>query len=732
MKRVLALALALMLLASCALAEEPTAGAQSDQVLEIQQQLAAMGYLNSAADGIYGADTATAVAAFQQANGLMATGELNAATLAALASGGQSGVASVQQQLIDLGYLEGEADGIFGAQTASALSRFQRDQGLTASGSVDNATLAALMGEAEEAVEAASHADPSGVAQYQQRLIDLGFLSGNADGIFGEQTAAAVAAFQQANGLSATGQLDDATKSALFSDAARGDDVRAFQQRLIDLGYLSGTADGIFGPQSEAATRAFQQLSGLPVTGTADDATRAALFADGAASVRPALKQNDKGDAVQELQQRLIVLGFLSDGADGIYGEKTAAAVAAFQNHLIAQGLADALGIAATGEATPLTQAQLFSDSYSSYLSDVTPGAECAEAARVERRLRSLGYLDAEPDASFDSYASAALAAFQSGTGLTATGAADRATVDALFSADAAQAAHFAPHDVAMGDTCGSVGDAQRALISLGLLAGLDDGSYGSDLSAALERLHSCLTARGSDSAALFADSEALSAEALQALLDGDLLPYAADIEKGADASETARLQRRLYSLFYLTAGGVDGDFGGNTRAAVEAFQTNNGLPVTGVGDEATQRALFADDAIGSWTQYKLVIRTDEQRVYVYQLNDEKRYEQIDTFICSTGLGDLTPAGIYSSTTAPLDRWHYFYKFDCWAQYAWRITGPYYFHSVLYSERDESTLRVSSVYNLGHKASHGCVRLSVEDAKWIYENCAAGTIVVIY
>ena len=53
------------------------------------------------------------------------------------------------------------------------------------------------------------------------------------------------------------------------------------------------------------------------------------------------------------------------------------------------------------------------------------------------------------------------------------------------------------------------------------------------------------------------------------------------------------------------------------------------------------------------------------------------------------------------------------------------------FHSVLYSTRSESSLKYSSVYNLGRKASHGCIRLSVEDAQWIFENCASRTIVVI-
>ena len=81
--------------------------------------------------------------------------------------------------------------------------------------------------------------------------------------------------------------------------------------------------------------------------------------------------------------------------------------------------------------------------------------------------------------------------------------------------------------------------------------------------------------------------------------------------------------------------------------------------------------------------------------------------------------------------TTPINRWHWFEKFKCWAQYSYRITGNILFHSVLYDEADPDTLRVNSVYALGSKASHGCVRLQVEDARWIFENCRKGTIVRI-
>ena len=102
------------------------------------------------------------------------------------------------------------------------------------------------------------------------------------------------------------------------------------------------------------------------------------------------------------------------------------------------------------------------------------------------------------------------------------------------------------------------------------------------------------------------------------------------------------------------------------------------------------------------------------------------------TFVCSTGLNATpTPKGTFTNTGRGA-RWHYFKKFKCWAQYAWYIDGDIMFHSVIYNKDDTSTLVKSTVNALGRKASHGCVRLSVEDAKWIWDNCTSGTTVIIY
>ena len=511
-------------------------------------------------------------------------------------------------------------------------------------------------------------------------------------------------------------------------EGARGEEVERFQQRLADLGYLDGSVDGIFGKQTTEAVSAFQDLNGLTVTGLVDADTREAVFGAQARSLRISYARGDEGDGVRLLQERLVFLGFLTDDADGQYGKNTQSAVEDYQEHLVAQGLT---WVRVTGTATSVTQEYLFNESRSTYLYDLHLTDEDAEVRRLERRLHALGYLDGESDSVFDSYTESVVRAFQQAAGLDATGVADRATIDAAFSTDAPVAERFVAHDIYSGDEGEAVTAVQRAMAQYGMLAAEPDGVYGSDTEEALERFYDHLFENGSPYAENFAMYDGVSASAQDLLATEDFFFYHGDIEHGDTGEDVERLQRRLYTLYYISKGVMDGKVGDKTEAAIREFQKNNRLEETGVADEETQRALFSANAVAKNTKYKLVVRISEQRVYVYGLNSFGEYELDRDFICSTGLGNSTPPGIYTTSTEPLSRWQYFQKFKCWAQYSFRITGDIWFHSVLYDAPDTSTLRYGSVYALGQKASHGCVRLRVEDAKWIYENCDDGTIVVV-
>ena len=65
-------------------------------------------------------------------------------------------------------------------------------------------------------------------------------------------------------------------------------------------------------------------------------------------------------------------------------------------------------------------------------------------------------------------------------------------------------------------------------------------------------------------------------------------------------------------------------------------------------------------------------------------------------------------------------------------QYATQIVQGILFHSVPYLRQDKSTLKYEEYDKLGTSASDGCIRLTVEDAKWIYDNCDSGTLVEFY
>ena len=216
--------------------------------------------------------------------------------------------------------------------------------------------------------------------------------------------------------------------------------------------------------------------------------------------------------------------------------------------------------------------------------------------------------------------------------------------------------------------------------------------------------------------------------------LKNDFILYTQTLQKGSRGEDVKRLQTKLYAANYLP-GGIDGQYGNDTFLAVKYFQRLNGLKETGVADEKTQLKLFSDDmkiAEKPIYPYKIEISISKQKVYVYAWHYGSYSKLVKTMTGTTGTTETpTPLGTFKMG-GPCGRWYFFKKFDCWAQYASRIVGGILFHSVIYSEKDEATLRKSTVNALGTRASHGCVRLSVENAEWIYRNIAAGTTCRIY
>ena len=153
----------------------------------------------------------------------------------------------------------------------------------------------------------------SSVSELQAALKLLGFYSETVDGIFSQSTAAAVSKFQEAAGLAPDGIVGQDTWNRLFPVASgaiespianapatsensetnpqpqptnfpvlrrrmRGPAVRDLQERLRAKGFLRVRADGVFGPETQAAVKAAQRQYQLPADGIVGRATWEALL----------------------------------------------------------------------------------------------------------------------------------------------------------------------------------------------------------------------------------------------------------------------------------------------------------------------------------------------------------------------------------------------------------------------------------------------------------------------
>ncbi len=317
-------------------------GASGADVTALQQKLKDLGLYTGEITGSYGRLTKEAVRQYQKKNGLGADGIAGQKTLAKLFSEttggtqetpsgdtnsgttdtsatlmeGSSGVqvTALQQKLKDLGYYTGEITGSYGRLTKEAVRLYQKDKNLGADGVAGPKTLAMLNatpstgtsgGSGSGAVSDESSkvsnttlrlgSQGTDVKNLQQRLKDLGYLAGSADGVFGSATETALMTFQSSNGLTADGIAGKNTQTVLYGASAKaystatdsstlkrgsqGTLVKNMQQKLKDLGYYTGSVTGNFGTITEEAVRSFQRANGLTADGVAGVSTLNKLYA---------------------------------------------------------------------------------------------------------------------------------------------------------------------------------------------------------------------------------------------------------------------------------------------------------------------------------------------------------------------------------------------------------------------------------------------------------------------
>lgn len=151
----------------------------------------------------------------------------------------------------------------------------------------------------------------------------------------------------------------------------------------------------------------------------------------------------------------------------------------------------------------------------------------------------------------------------------------------------------------------------------------------------------------------------------------------------------------------------------------------------TGGNDNEAQNEFYnGSDLKDNGLPYCIKVNKTRNVVTVYRVGDDGLYSKpVKAMVCSVGETGNTPDGIYNlgdrSEWLPLEG-------NVYGQYAINITGSILFHSVPYFTQSKSDLEVEEYNKLGSSVSAGCVRLSVIDAKWIYDNCSENTYVEIF
>lgn len=385
------------------------------------------------------------------------------------------------------------------------------------------------------------------------------------------------------------------------------------------------------------------------------------------------------------MQNRLRQLGFLNSSADGVFGEATQTAVKQFQK---------LNGLEQTGIADAAMQEKLFSDA----MTLTTPSPENpvvfgSEPVRVQSKLVEWGFLIGSVDGKLGKGSEAAIKSFKT-----------------YVHEEAPQEPTPSPEPTPT--------PTPEPTTAPGELPSVRD-----ELLTTPEPVPTPYVATGE------VDADLLS------YIDGErpFAIYRETVQKGDKSPEVRRVQVRLKQLGYLYAD-PDGAFGSGTALALKYFQRKHGLMESGIADEETQRVLFSgavQKAEEYVFPYKLVVDISEQRVYAYEWDGDDYSNEVKKMVCSTGKDATpTPLGTYQSYgRMTVDEWYYFKKFKCYAKYAYGIVGGILFHSVTFNK--EKVLNKGSVNNLGRKASHGCIRLEIENAQWICDNCPLGTTVVI-
>lgn len=132
----------------------------------------------------------------------------------------------------------------------------------------------------------------------------------------------------------------------------------------------------------------------------------------------------------------------------------------------------------------------------------------------------------------------------------------------------------------------------------------------------------------------------------------------------------------------------------------------------------------YANENFKSNTPHFVWVDIDRQRIYILEKNNGWQLKK--RIVCATGKNE-TPTLRGSFTIQNRGKWFYSQRLGSGAVNWVRYQDSYLFHSVAMDANKNITDNV-----LGQRRSSGCVRMSVEDSQWFYDNIEYGTGIWIY
>ena len=401
-------------------------------------------------------------------------------------------------------------------------------------------------------------------------------------------------------------------------------------------------------------------------------------------SVARVLQYGDEGDDVLELQTRLTELKYYKGNLSGRYREGTRAAVKAFQKDF---------ELEETGVADIQTQQILYTTLYR----PLRYGSDGEDVKNLQTRLTELGYYKGKISGDYLDATQRAVERFQERNGLEVTGVADPETQQMVFDGKA-------------------IGKNDETPV-------VETPEPTPDMSGYVVK-----------------DEE----DDTPVAIPDNPPEFKKNLKSGSSGTRVKELQQRMTDLGYYT-GPISGNYMRNTVRAVKKVQEQNGLKVTGVVDKETWDIIFTDPEIvmpdntprptpsPTPVPFHIVVDVANQVTTVYGRDEKGDYTVVvHHCLCSTGkkgtpsdVGDWVLNGRHA-------QWCVFPKWgNSYARYWTRINSNIAFHSPIYTAVSNQAMNISSYKMLGKRASHGCIRLSVPDARWIYENIGEGTVVSI-